>query len=158
MGNRKTKFLIVFIMCLLNFSLCFAHEKIDAMCGIWVHIYGDNSYVSLSIEKISFSEYLISYTCSYDHIHDMLEKGTVVSKNLIYIKRSDEEEFFIYLDYERDSVYFLWNHAFPDSVFYDTELKRGTEVFNDELNQEKQKEFEEELKKSVLDFLKKEGE
>lgn len=153
MGNRKTKFLTAFILYLLTISACFAHEKIDVMCGIWVHEYGDNSYVSLTIEKITSSEYLIAYTCSYDHVHDMLEKGIVVSKNLIRIK-NNEDEFFVYLDYDRDSVYFLWNHTFPDSVFYDTELKRGTEIFNDELNHKKQKEFDEKLKKSVLDSLK----
>ncbi|MGN0740448.1 MAG: hypothetical protein ACI4LX_09795 [Treponema sp.] len=156
MEKRKARVLIVFIMSLFNFSLCFAHEKIDTMCGIWVHVYGDNSYESLSIEKISFSEYLISYTCSFDHIHDMLEKFIMVSKNLLYIRRDNEEEFFVYLDYDRDSVYFLWNHAFPDSVYYDTELKRGSEVFNDELNQKKQKEYEDKLKQSILESIKQE--
>lgn len=154
MENCKTKFLMMFLICIFNFSLCFAHEKIDTMCGIWSHIYGDGSYDSLAIEKISFTEYLIMYTSSYDHVHDMMEKGILVSKNLIYIKQSDDEEFFVYLDYDRDSVYFLWNHAFPDDVFYDVELKRASEIFNDEYNQKKQQEFEEELKKSVLEYLK----
>lgn len=151
MANCRTKLLIVFIICLFNCNLCFSHEKIDSMCGIWVHVYENNFYDTLAIEKISFSEYLIVYTCSYDHVHDMLEKSTVVSKNLLYIKRSDEEEFFIYLDYDKNSVYFLWNHAFPDAVFYDTELKRGIEVFNDELAKTRQKEFDERLRKSILD-------
>ena len=154
MENCKTKFLMVFLICIFNFNLCFTHEKIDTMCGIWGHIYGDGSYDSLAIEKISFTEYLIMYTSSYDHVHDMIEKGTMVSKNLIYIKRSDDEEFFVYLDYDKDSVYFLWNHAFPDPVFYDTELKRASELFNEDYNQKKQKEFEEKLKKSVLESLK----
>ena len=154
MENCKTKFLIVFLICIFNFNLCFAHEKIDTMCGIWSHIYGDGSYDSLAIEKISFTEYLIMYTSSYDHVHDMIEKGIMVSKNLIYIKKSDDEEFFVYLDYDKDSVYFLWNHAFPDPVFYDTELKRASEIFNDEYNQKRQQEFEEKLKESVLESLK----
>ncbi|GEM_PF-6686803 len=153
MENRGAKILILIVLNFILTFACYAHEKIDNMCGIWVHEYGDNSYVSLTIEKITSSEYLIAYTCSYDHVHDMLEKGIVVSKNLIRIK-NNEDEFFVYLDYDRDSVYFLWNHTFPDSVFYDTELKRGTEIFNDELNHKKQKEFDEKLKKSVLYSLK----
>lgn len=154
MENCKTKFLMVVLICILNFNLCFAHEKIDTMCGIWSYRYDDGSYDSLVIEKISFTEYLIMYTSSYDHVHDMIEKGTMVSKNLIYIKKSDDEEFFVYLDYDKDSVYFLWNHAFPDPVFYDTELKRASEIFNDEYNGKRQKEFEGKLKKSVLESLK----
>lgn len=153
MGRCKSKVLMVFLICIFNFNLCFAHEKIDTMCGVWSHIYGDGSYDSLAIEKISFTEYLIMYTSSYDRVHDMLEKGVVFSKNLIYIKPSDDEEFFVYLDYDRDSVYFLWNHAFPDS-YYDVELKRASEIFNDEYKQKKQQEVEENLKKSVLEYLK----
>ena len=68
--------------------------------------------------------------------------------------KSDDEEFFVYLDYDKDSVYFLWNHAFPDPVFYDTELKRASEIFNDEYNRKRQQEFEGKLKKSVLESLK----
>ena len=154
MENCKTKFLMVFLICIFNFNLCFAHEKIDTMCGIWSYIYGDGSYDSLVIEKISFTEYLIMYTSSYDHVHDMIEKGTMVSKNLIYIKKSDDEEFFVYLDYDKDSVYFLWNHEFPDPVFYDTELKRASEIFNDEYTRKRQQEFDGKLKKSVLESLK----
>ena len=160
MESCKPKVLTVFLICIFNLNLCFAHEKIDTMCGIWSYIWGDGSYDSLAIEKISFTEYLIMYTSSYDHVHDMLEKGVVVAKNLIYIKRSDDEEFFVYLDYDRDSVYFLWNHAIPDSycnVFdssYDVELKRASEIFNDEYKKKKQQEFDEDLKKSVLEYLK----
>lgn len=152
MGRCKSKVLMVFLICIFNFNLCFAHEKIDTMCGVWSHIYGDGSYDFLAIEKISFTEYLIMYTNSCDYVHDMLEKGIMFSKNLIYIKQSDGEEFFVYLDYDRDSVYFLWNHAFPDS--YDAELKRASEIFNDEYKQKRQQEFEENLKKSVLEYLK----
>ena len=63
-------------------------------------------------------------------------------QKILYIKKSDDEEFFVYLDYDKDSVYFLWNHAFPDPVFYDTELKRASEIFNDEYNKKRQQEVE----------------
>lgn len=160
MGRCKPNVLMVLLICIFNLNLCFAHEKIDTMCGVWSYIWGDGSYDSLAIEKISFTEYLIMYTSSYDHVHDMLEKGVVVAENLIYIKQSDDEEFFVYLDYDRDSVYFLWNHAIPDSYCdvadssYDVELKRASEIFNDEYKQKKQQEFEEDLKRSVLEYLK----
>lgn len=154
MENCKTKFLVSFFIFIVNIGICFAHEKIDTMCGIWSYIYGDGSYDSLAIEKISFTEYLIMYTSSYDHVHDMVGKGSMVSKNLIYIKRNDDEEFFVYLDYDKDSVYFLWNHAFPDPVFYDTELKRASEIFDENLQSKKEAEFKRDIENSIRKYFK----
>ena len=78
----------------------------------------------------------------------------MVSKNLIYIKRNDDEEFFVYLDYDKDSVYFLWNHAFPDPVFYDTELKRASEIFDENLQSKKEAEFKRDIENSIRKYFK----
>lgn len=151
--HRSKLFLL--IISLFFSSLLFANEKIDTMCGIWSkeNPY-KNTYESLALEKISENQYFILYSDSNDHILDLSTFGTVINDQLIHIHKEEGEDFYVFLDYEYDSVYFLWNHTDPDSCYNDVELKRVTELYDEELNERKQLEYEERLKKSVLDYIK----
>lgn len=134
----------------------FGNERIDTMCGIWAK---ENPYKktseSLAIERISESKYFVLYSDTNDHVLDMSQIGTVLSDNLIYIHKEEGEDFYVYLDYEENSVYFLWNHTEPSDEYYDTELKRVTELYDEELNKLKMKEFDENLKQGILKSIKK---
>ena len=158
MESYKTKFLIFL---LLQISTLFANEKIDKMCGTWTYRNERNGYFldnywSLSLEKITDEEYFILYSSnSEDHVLDLSQVGTVISDNLIHIHKSEGEDFYVYLDYEENSVYFLWNHTEPSDEYYDTELKRVTELYDEELNKLKMKEFDENLKQGILKSIKK---
>lgn len=154
MENRGAKILILIVLNFILAFACYAHEKIDNMCGIWTwKNRAGTSYESVAIEKISDMEYFILYSSSADHILDISTVGTVVADNLIHIHKAAGEDFYVYLDYVQNSVYFLWNCTSP--CHYDAEMKPVSEVFNYELNQKKQEQYEEKLKKSVLDTFKK---
>lgn len=153
MENNRFKFLAV-ILNLFITSLCFGNERIDTMCGIWSkENHYRNTYETLAIEKLSENKYFILYSDSNDHILDISTVGTVINDQLIHIHKVEDEDFYVYLDYEYDSVYFLWNHTEPDAFYNDVELKRVTELFDEEHVKQKQLENEEELKKTVLDSL-----
>ena len=158
MDSKCTKFLVLFII-FVN-SMLFSNEKIDSMRGIWTHRNernGEflNKYWSLALEKISESEYLILYSSNAEnHKLDISEIGSVISDNLIKIRKDDGDDFYVFLDYERDSVYFLWNHTIPNDVYFDTELKRVTEVYDKELIKTREKLFEEKIKNGFMNSLK----
>lgn len=160
MDSNKTKLLILTILLFFISFYGYSNEKIDTMCGSWTHRNERNgkflsNYWSLSIEKISNDKYFILYASNAeDHILDLSTVGTVINDQLIHIHKEEGEDFYVYLDYEYDSVYFLWNHTEPDSCYNDVELKRVTELYDEELNERKQLEYEERLKKSVLDYIK----
>lgn len=154
MENYRCALLIILLQ--LFYFQCFGNENIDTMCGIWSK---ENpykkTYETLAIERISDSKYFVLYTDTNDHVLDLSQIGTVLSDNLIHIHKEEGEDFYVYLDYEENSVYFLWNHIEPSDEYYDTELKRVTELYDEELNKKKMTEFNENFKQSILKSLKK---
>ena len=161
MESNKSRFLIVILFFIFFSFPVSANDKIDTMCGNWTHRnerHGKylDKYWTLSIQKISEEQYFILYSSNAEnHVLDLSEIGMVENDNLIKIHKDEGEDFYVYFDYQYDSVFFLWNHTYPDAEVGDVCLKRVTEFYDEELNNRKKEILEDNLKKSILDSLKK---
>lgn len=143
MGRCHTKILI---------GNCFAQNNMENMCGIWVD--SEKADYSLAIQKLNENEYFIIASNKVNkHQFDFAIKGTVVKENLIECILA-EEKYYVYFDYEWDYACLLWNHIFPDPVYYDVRLERAEKVFDEELQLKKKQEENERLKQSVYNYLK----
>ena len=151
MGSGKTKLLIVMVIFVTVCCMCFGNEQIDTMCGIWV--YPKDTGIVVALQKISEMEYFVVHLSLEGFFSpNIAGVGTVVSDNMIHLTQ-DGSDFYVFMDYENDSVYLLWNHTFPDGIYFDVELKRVTEVFDKELNEKKKVEEEEQMRKAFEEWV-----
>lgn len=128
MVSGKSKILICVVIFMTVCCMCFGNEYIDTMCGIWVD--SQKPDYALALQKVSETQYFVSYVRMIrgNPVLSLADIGTVVSDNMIHLTKG-ESDFYVYMDYERDSLYLLWNYTVPNSIYEDVELKRVNVLF-----------------------------